>query len=308
MRWGRGRRSRNVEDRRGMGMPSAGRMRLPGGLGLPRGGGMPRGSTLRRGGIGGIGLIVVMLIGLFFGIDPSVLFQGAVTTAPPPSSGPTARSPADDRLADFASAVLADTEDTWHPLFEASGGRYQEPVLVLFSGAVESACGFAQSAVGPFYCPGDAKLYLDLEFFQDLEARFGAPGDFAQAYVIAHEVGHHVQAQLGILQQVQAERAKLGEADANALSVALELQADCLAGIWAHHAHRARQILEQGDIEEGLRAAAAIGDDRMQRRAQGYVVPEAFTHGSSEQRVHWFREGLAKGQRSACDTFGSMGF
>ena len=199
--------------------------------------------------------------------------------------------------------MLADTEETWHTLFEQLDRTYQEPVLVLFSGAVESACGFANAAVGPFYCPGDRQVYIDLGFFEELGTRFGAPGDFAQAYVLAHEVGHHVQTLLGISEQVRSVRATLGEADANALSVRQELQADCFAGIWAHYADRMRQILEPGDIEEGLKAASAIGDDQLQRQAQGYVVPESFTHGSSEQRMRWFRQGLQTGDINSCDTF-----
>ena len=199
--------------------------------------------------------------------------------------------------------VLADTEDTWHALFEQIDRPYQEPVVVLFSGAVSSACGFANAAVGPFYCPGDRKVYIDLSFFEELGDRFGAPGDFAQAYVLAHEVGHHVQTLLGISDQVRSVRASLGEADANALSVRQELQADCFAGIWAHHAERMRQVLEPGDIEEGLAAASAIGDDRLQRQSQGYVVPESFTHGSSQQRMRWFQAGYDEGALNACDTF-----
>jgi uncharacterized protein len=199
--------------------------------------------------------------------------------------------------------VLADTEDTWRPLFDEMGRQYQDPALVLFTGAVDSACGFAQSAMGPFYCPLDQKVYVDLSFYDDLRSRFGAPGDFAQAYVIAHEVGHHVQNLLGIAEQVQALRQQVSEVEANDLSVRMELQADCFAGVWANHANRARSILEEGDIEEGLNAASAIGDDRMQRQAQGYVVPESFTHGSSEQRVRWFRQGLTSGELGACDTF-----
>jgi predicted metalloprotease len=199
--------------------------------------------------------------------------------------------------------VLADTEDTWNPLFDQMDRTYQEPVLVLFSDQVDSACGFASAAVGPFYCPGDRKVYIDLGFFAELSDRFGAPGDFAQAYVLAHEVGHHVQTLLGISDQVRSIRATASEADANALSVRQELQADCFAGIWAHHADQLRQILEPGDVEEALTAASAIGDDRLQRQAQGYVVPESFTHGSSEQRVRWFQTGLERGQLSACDTF-----
>jgi predicted metalloprotease len=215
------------------------------------------------------------------------------------------RPAAGDEGAEFVSVVLADTEDTWTGVFRTEGRSYREPTLVLFTGAVESACGFAQAAVGPFYCPGDQKVYIDLAFYEDLKNRFRAPGDFAQAYVIAHEVGHHVQNLLGISSRVQAARARASEADGNALSVLLELQADCFAGVWGHHANRTRQLLEEGDIEEGLTAASAIGDDRMQRQAGRYVTPESFTHGSSEQRVRWFRRGLEEGNLGACDTFSS---
>jgi hypothetical protein len=208
-----------------------------------------------------------------------------------------------DELADFVSAVLGDTEETWHGLFGKMGKTYSEPRLVLFSGAVESACGFAQAAMGPFYCPGDHKVYIDLSFYRDLKERFHAPGDFAQAYVIAHEVGHHVQTLVGISQKIQAARQRLGEAEFNKLLVRQELQADCLAGVWAHHAERTRQVLEQGDIEEALQAAASIGDDRLQRQTRGYVTPDSFTHGTSEQRVRWFRRGIESGELSACDTF-----
>ena len=199
--------------------------------------------------------------------------------------------------------VLADTEDTWGELFKAGGRTYVDPKLVLFSGAVQSACGFAQAAVGPFYCPADQKVYIDLSFYRDLRDRFHAPGDFAEAYVIAHEVGHHVQNLLGISDKVHAAQERGSEAQANALSVRLELQADCLAGVWAYHANRARHILEAGDVEEGLNAASQIGDDRMQMRARGYVSPESFTHGSSEQRVRWFKRGLESGSTKSCDTF-----
>jgi predicted metalloprotease len=199
--------------------------------------------------------------------------------------------------------VLADTEDTWRELFKASGRQYEDPKLVLFSGAVQSACGFAQAAVGPFYCPADHKVYIDLGFYRELRERFHAPGEFAEAYVIAHEVGHHVQNLLGISDKVHAAQQRGSEQHANALSVRLELQADCLAGVWAYHADRARHILEAGDIEAGLNAASQIGDDRMQLRARGYVSPDSFTHGSSEQRVHWFKRGLETGGTKACDTF-----
>ncbi len=279
MRWKTGRRSRNVEDRRGR--------------------------RVRRGiAGGGIGTIVLILAALYFGIDPNVVMQGldmVSTSQAPPAGG---QSPAaDDEQAQFVSVVLADTEDTWQQLFAASGQRYQEPRLVLFSDAVRSACGFANAAVGPFYCPADKQVYLDLGFFRDLKQRFGAPGDFAEAYVIAHEVGHHVQNLLGVSAEVRRRQSGLGKADANALSVRLELQADCFAGVWANQADRARKILEQGDIEEGLNAASAIGDDRLQRRAGGRVVPDSFTHGSSEQRVRWFRRGFEAGDPAACDTF-----
>jgi predicted metalloprotease len=287
MRWRTGRRSANIEDRRGA---SVG-MRMPGG----RAG--------RAGGLGGIGIIIIALIAIFLGIDPSFLFQGGSVQQIPYGESQAPPSASEEELKEFASVVLADTEETWHAIFERFDRTYQEPVVVLFSGAVNSACGFANAAVGPFYCPGDRKVYLDLSFFDELGQRFGAPGDFAQAYVLAHEVGHHVQTLLGISDQVRSIRASLGEADANALSVRQELQADCFAGIWAHHADRSRQLLEAGDIEEGLRAASAIGDDRLQHQAQGYVVPDAFTHGSSEQRMRWFQAGYEAGEFEACDTF-----
>jgi uncharacterized protein len=293
MRWQLGRRSQNIEDRRGDPMAR--------GFPLPRGIPMSRGA--RRGGLGGLGLIILFLIMLFFGVDPRLLFQGGTTTDIPYSEAPGTAPPADDEAAQFVATVLGYTEDTWRELFKQMGRTYREPTLVLFSGQVGSACGFAQAAMGPFYCPADAKVYVDLSFYQELRQRFGAPGDFAQAYVIAHEVGHHVQNQLGIAEQVQNARQQVDESQANALSVMMELQADCLAGVWANHTEQAQQILEQGDIEEGLNAAAAIGDDRIQRQTQGYVVPDAFTHGSSAQRVHWFREGLESGDMQACDTF-----
>jgi predicted metalloprotease len=216
---------------------------------------------------------------------------------------PYQESAEEAHLREFVSVVLADTEDTWGEIFAAAGRTYEQPSLVLFSGAVESACGLAQAAVGPFYCPGDHKLYIDLSFYDDLQNRFGAPGDFAQAYVIAHEVGHHVQTLLGISERNMAARRAASETEANELSVRQELQADCLAGIWAHHANRSRQLLEAGDIEEGLNAASAIGDDRLQRQSQGYVTPESFTHGSSQQRVTWFKRGYESGSPDSCDTF-----
>jgi predicted metalloprotease len=281
-------------------------MRMPRGLRIPGGMRMPGGRAGRAGGIGGIGIIVIALIAIFLGVDPSFLFQqGGPTPGPSYQESQTPPSASEEELKAFMSVVLADTEDTWHALFEQIDRTYQEPVVVLFSGAVSSACGFANAAVGPFYCPGDRKVYIDLSFFEELGERFGAPGDFAQAYVLAHEVGHHVQTLLGISDQIRSVRANLAEADANALSVRQELQADCFAGIWAHHAERMRQVLEPGDIEEGLAAASAIGDDRLQRQAQGYVVPESFTHGSSEQRMRWFETGYDAGTLSACDTFGA---
>jgi uncharacterized protein len=273
MRW-TGRRSGNIEDRRGLGVPVAAG--------------------------GGIGTIVLVLLALYFGFDPGVVLQSdpsrPATEAPATSSRP-------DPARDFVAVVLADTEDTWRELFGRMNREYEDPKLVLFTASVQSACGMAGSAVGPFYCPADHKLYLDLDFFQALRTRFGAAGDFAQAYVIAHEVGHHVQTLLGISERVTASRRRADRAAANALSVRQELQADCFAGIWAHHADRTRQILEEGDLEEALTAAAAIGDDRLQRQAEGRVVPESFTHGTSAQRVSWFRRGFESGTVRDCDTF-----
>jgi predicted metalloprotease len=299
MLWRGGRRSENIEDRRGEGGFSTG---TGGGMRFPIGG--------RAGGLGGLGLLALVLLGLLFGIDPSFLLNGGggtPSTYVPSSPEPrTTQAPgAPDEASEFVSVVLADTEDTWHALFRQMGRTYQEPTLVLFSGLIDSGCGMAQSASGPFYCPRDHKLYLDTSFFDEMSRRFGAPGDFAQAYVIAHEVGHHVQNQLGILPRVEAMQQQVDRSDANRIQVMVELQADCFAGIWAHHADRSRGILESGDIEEGLNAAAAIGDDRLQRQAQGYVVPDAFTHGSSAQRVRWFKRGLDQGTPQACDTFGS---
>jgi predicted metalloprotease len=303
MRWQLGRRSQNVEDQRGMDAPSG--VQFPGGLGVPGGLGRGRRGMARGGGIGGIGLLIILLLGWWLGIDPRFLLQDSSTGVPYQPAPSGTRPQADDERAAFVSAVLGDTEDTWHALFSQMGRDYREPKLVLFSNAVESACGFAQAAMGPFYCPGDEKVYLDVSFFDELHDRFGAPGDFAQAYVIAHEVGHHVQKLLGIADQVQAARQQADEREANELSVMLELQADCFAGVWGYHADKSRHLLEQGDIEEGLNAAAAIGDDRLQRQTQGYVVPDAFTHGSSAQRVHWFKEGLSTGDPNSCNTFGA---
>jgi len=256
---------------------------------------------------GAVGLVVALLV-MLFGGDPSVVLSGD----PQDSSGGVGTGgsgrpvdPAQAPLQDFVSVILADTEDTWPRLLEPLGVRYAEPRLVLFSDAVQSACGVQESAVGPFYCPLDQRVYLDLGFFRELDRRFGAPGDFAQAYVVAHEVGHHVQNLLGISERVHSMRGRMSPAQANALSVRQELQADCFAGIWAHHAQKQRQILEQGDVEEGLQAATAIGDDTLQRRSGGHVVPESFTHGSAAQRVEWFRRGLEQGTVEACDTFRS---
>jgi uncharacterized protein len=273
MRW-TGRRSDNIEDRRGLGVPVAAG--------------------------GGIGTIVLVLLALYFGFDPSVVLQSDPSM---PASEAPATSSRQDPEREFVAVVLADTEDTWRELFRRANREYEDPKLVLFTASVQSACGMAGSAVGPFYCPADHKLYLDLDFFRALRTRFGAAGDFAQAYVIAHEVGHHVQTLLGISERVMASRRRADRAAANALSVRQELQADCFAGIWAHHADRTRQILEEGDLEEALRAAAAIGDDRLQRRAEGRVVPESFTHGTSAQRVGWFRRGFDSGTIRDCDTF-----
>lgn len=296
MRWRTGRRSGNVEDRRGAGAPVG--IRFPGR-------GIPGGFGGRRAGIGGIGaVIIVVILAMLFGIDPRLLLQDTMGEAPYATYAPDNRpaTAQDDELADFVSVVLADTEDTWSQIFGQSGGAYRDPTLVLFSGAVDSACGFAQAAVGPFYCPLDEKVYIDLSFYRDLQDRFQAPGDFAQAYVIAHEIGHHVQTLLGISEQVQLAKARAGQAEANALSVRQELQADCFAGIWAFYADQ-RGVLEAGDIEEGLNAASAIGDDRLQMQSRGYVAPDSFTHGSSEQRARWFQRGLASGDPQDCDTF-----
>ncbi len=305
MRWKTGRRSSNVEDRRGGG--SGGQM--------PTGGIGGRRMPMRRRTVasGGLGLVVVVVLGLIFGVDPSVLIgltgqlapQSDQGMPPPqlPGQSPGLASGRQDELAQFVSVVLADTEDTWNTIFRQGGADYREPKLVLFTDYVRSACGLTDSAVGPFYCPADQKVYIDLSFYDELQNKYRAPGDFAQAYVIAHEVGHHVQNLLGISSQVtQAQRAA-GKRESNRLSVMLELQADCLAGVWAHHAHDERNILEQGDIEEAMNAAAQIGDDRMQRRSSGFVMPDSFTHGSSEQRARWFRTGLASGDVQSCNTF-----
>ena len=318
MRWKSGRRSENIEDRRRSGPGRSG----------GRGGGRRLPVGKRTAG-GGLGLLVVVVLGLIFGVDPSTLlnFGGQMQTAPssgvpggmgmpnadsgggrlsgsmPEGFGADLSQGRRDELADFVSVVLADTEDTWNAIFRAGNARYREPKLVLFTHAVQSACGLSKSAMGPFYCPADEKVYIDLAFYDELKTKYRAPGDFAQAYVIAHEVGHHVQNLLGISDQVTRAERSGSKSEANRLSVMLELQADCFAGVWANHAQAARHILEQGDLEEGLNAAAQIGDDRMQKRSMGYAVPDSFTHGSSEQRVRWFRTGLTEGTLEACNTF-----
>ena len=274
------RKSSNVEDRRGM-------------------------SSGRKIGVGGgIGTIVIVLIVVLLGGDPREVLnvmqsqQGYTETAV--EYQPTAH---EQELADFVSVVLADTEDVWHKLFENSGLTYREPKLVLFNGAVESACGLAQAATGPFYCPGDEKVYIDLNFLEQLQERLGAKGDFAVAYIVAHEVGHHVQKQLGVLDQVHSLRGQVSEKRYNEQTVRLELQADFYAGIWAYHAQKMKNILEQGDIEEAMNAAQAVGDDRIQKQMQGYVVPDSFTHGTSAQRMEWFKKGFTTGNVNNGDTF-----
>ena len=276
MRWAGRRRSDNVEDRRGMGG--------------------------RRVAGGGLGVLVIVVVAMLFGADPrqilNVIPTTEQTTEAPPSDA------AQDELEQFVSVVLADTEDIWGELFAAQGATYQKPWVVLFSDQVESACGYATAAVGPFYCSPDQKVYVDLAFFETLQSRFGAPGDFAIAYVIAHEVGHHVQNLMGLMDKVQRRREMVGEEEANRLSVRLELQADFLAGVWAHYAQNKLDVVEPGDFEEALGAAAAVGDDRIQRQSGGRVVPDAFTHGTSAQRVAWFRRGFETGDVSQGDTFG----
>jgi uncharacterized protein len=275
MRWSGRQRSGNVEDRRGMG-------------GLAIG--------------GGIGGVIILLLSLLLGENPLEHLSGTGTS----SSVQQQRSPEEDVKAEFVSVVLKDTEDVWNKIFAEMGMDYQEPKLVLFTGSDRSGCGFASAATGPFYCPLDSKVYIDLSFYDDLQNRFGAPGDFAMAYVVAHEVGHHVQHLLGITEKVHRARQQLSEKEGNALSVKLELQADFLAGVWAHHAERMKQILEEGDIDEALQAANAIGDDRLQMRSQGYVVPDAFTHGTSRQRMYWFQKGFETGDMRQADTFGEI--
>ncbi len=285
MRWQDLRRSDNVED---------------------AGGGSGGGGFRIGGGLGVLGVLGLLVVGWLVGIDPLVMLQmleggggGYVETAPD-----RPRSPADSGLRDFVSAILGSTEDVWGDIFRRNGRTYERPHLVIYSGAVQSACGFAQAAMGPFYCAPDRRMYIDLSFYDELRRRFHAPGDFAQAYVIAHEVGHHVQNLLGIMDRAHAAIQRAGSrAEANGYSVRLELQADCYAGLWAHHADEAKPLLEQGDVEQALNAASAIGDDRLQREAQGRVVPDSFTHGTSAQRVRWFQQGLTQGTLQACDTF-----
>ncbi|HWT31661.1 MAG TPA: neutral zinc metallopeptidase [Propylenella sp.] len=299
MRWRGRRQSTNIRDVRGSG-GFGGFGRMPGGLG----GSFGRGGVRRAGGGLGIGtIIVVLIIAWIVGINPLELLSGggSVTTGPAPQGQQGVSTGQSDEMRDFVATVLADTEETWSAVFAQAGEDYPEPTLTLFSGSVRSACGQASAATGPFYCPGDQDLYIDLAFFEELHRQFGAPGDFAQAYVLAHEVGHHVQNVLGILEQSQRSQARASEAEANAVSVRTELQADCFAGIWAHHTQR-KGLLEEGDIDEALRAAAAVGDDAIQQRTQGYVVPESFNHGTSEQRATWFRRGLQSGDVEACDT------
>lgn len=286
MKWEGNRQSDNVEDRRGGGGG--------GGFGLG-------GKSI------GIGTIVLALIGsAVFGVNPLTMLDmlsGGSGQVAPVQQGPAPAPPASDRKAAMVSTVLADTEDTWTELFRANGATYVKPKLILFSGATGTACGTGQSASGPFYCPADQQVYIDLSFYQLMQDRFQVSSEFAQAYVIAHEVGHHVQTITGISEKVRAAQQRMSETQANQLSVRMELQADCYAGLWAHHANRSRGILEQGDVEAALHAASAIGDDAMQRRSQGQVVPDSFTHGSSEQRARWFKKGIDSGQVDACDTF-----
>jgi uncharacterized protein len=288
MKWEGNRESDNVEDRRD-------------------GGGGGGGGFGFGGRSVGIGTIVIALIGSYvFGFDPVTLLNvlsGGGGSVAPVQQAPAHAPPASDNLAKFVSTVLADTEDTWTELFRAQGGTYVKPKLVLFSGSTQTACGTGQTASGPFYCPGDQKVYIDLSFYRLMQQRFNVSGEFAQAYVIAHEVGHHVQNLLGLTDKVENARGRASQSEANAMSVKLELQADCFAGVWAFHGNQARSILEQGDVETALNAATAIGDDALQRQAQGHVVPDSFTHGTSEQRVRWFTKGIESGKIALCNTF-----
>lgn len=280
MRWEGNRESDNVEDRRGSGMPMLGGGRI------------------------GLGTIAVALVGwLVFDINPLTLIDAMSGGSGQVQQVPAHKTPADDQMARFVSVVLADTEDVWQDIFRKQGAQYRDPRLVLFTGATPTACGTGQSAMGPFYCPADQKVYIDLGFYQTMKTRLGAPGDFAQAYVVAHEVGHHVQNLMGISEKVQNLRRRASEKEANALSVRLELQADCFAGVWAYHAQEARKILDNGDLDEALNAASQIGDDTLQRSAGRAVVPDSFTHGSGKQRVRWFKEGFDSGDVRQCNTF-----
>ncbi len=297
MRWGDFRQSENIEDRRGAG-----------GGGFGGGGGM-------RLGLGGI--VIAVIVSLLLGVNPLTFLgmMGGDGGSPMPqqaqpgygpqtgaAGGQKGQAGTADKQTQLVAGILGDTEDVWTAVFRTMNGQYHKPTLVLFNGVTQSACGRATAAVGPFYCPADHKLYLDTAFFRDLATRFGAPGEFAQAYVIAHEVGHHVQNELGTMQQFEQRSRQLGERDRNALSVRLELQADCYAGVWGFYAAK-RNLLDPGDMEQGLRAAASVGDDRLQKQAQGVVVPESFTHGSSEQRMTWFKRGFDTGDLRNCDTF-----
>jgi predicted metalloprotease len=296
MRWRGRRQSTNIRDLRGS---SAGGLR--GGFGGGFGGVRRSPIRVRRAGGGGIfAILVILAVAYFLGINPlELLSDGGYSPAPSQSS---TQSSGNDEMRAFVATVLADTEDSWSAIFAASGEDYPEPTLTLFSGSVRSSCGLASAATGPFYCPGDQNLYIDLSFYDQLRQRFGAPGDFAQAYVLAHEVGHHVQNVLGILPKVHEAQRGMSKSDANALSVRTELQADCLAGIWANRTET-RGLLEPGDVEEAITAAAAVGDDALQQQSQGYVVPDSFTHGTSEQRMEWFRRGFENGSLNDCDTF-----
>lgn len=286
MKWRNRRVSRNIEDRRAAGGGRGGAKKM-----------------------GGVGAIVITLAAMYFGVDPKIIFGllegtgGQSSSAQQSTYRPTAEQ---QKLAEFTGVVLADTEDTWNAVFQQQGIRYEEPKLVLFTNTVRSACGHAEAAMGPFYCPGDHKVYIDLGFYKQLKTQHSAPGDFAQAYVIAHEVGHHVQTLLGTSAKVRKAQQGMSKGQANQLSVRLELQADCYAGLWAHHTQKAKQILEQGDIEEALNAASQIGDDRLQKQARGYASPESFTHGTSQQRVEWFTKGFKEGSLQGCNTFAGL--
>lgn len=299
MRWRGNRQSSNVEDRRGS---------RASGLGGVGGGGVLRllPMAIKFLGVKGTIIAAALLLGygFFTGNLPQILGGASLQDSQSTQSNkPVKQTGEEKELVQFMSVVLADTEDTWHGLFKQMNGQYKEPRLVLYRQAVNSGCGFSSAQMGPFYCPSDNKVYIDLSFYDDLSKRYKAPGDFAQAYVLAHEIGHHVQTLMGISQKVHGLRKRVSTAEANKLSVKMELQADCYAGIWAHHANRSRQILEQGDIDEGLAAASAVGDDRLQKKSQGHVTPDSFTHGSSEQRMKWFTIGYKRGSIKACDTF-----